>query len=66
MTPLELEMLLARLYSDEALCRAVLADPVAAAREHRLSAAALEVIQELDRTGLELAARSFAAKRARR
>jgi hypothetical protein len=60
MTGAKLEAFLARLYSDEVWASAVLADPA------RLDPVARAVLATIDRTGLELAQRSFAAKRAAR
>ena len=61
MTPLRLEAFLARLYTDEHLCRAVLEDPRAPGLNLADDERAL--LATIDRVGLELAARSFAAKR---
>ena len=60
------EALLARLYVDAELRRRFLADPRAAAREAGLDPADAEALARIDRAGLALAARSFAAKRAAR
>jgi hypothetical protein len=59
-----LETLLARLYTDARLRGAFLADPEGVARSHGLSEYDIEALCSIDRTGLELAARSFAYKRA--
>ena len=60
MTQRRLEQLLARLYTDAAFCRAALADPRAIA----VDAEERAVLLAIDRVGLELAAASYAAKRA--
>jgi len=60
----ELEIFLARLYTDEALCRAFLAEPAAIARGARLDEATVQALISIDRAGLEFAADSFARKRA--
>jgi hypothetical protein len=57
-----LEAYLARLYLDADARRAFATDPSAAARAG-LDAADLAALQQLDRVGLELMARSLAAKR---
>lgn len=65
MSALELEALLARLYSDPAFAAAVLRDAAAAARDAGLDDDAARLLLGIDRVGLELATRSFAWKRAR-
>ena len=59
------EALLARLYVDDATRAAFLADPSAVAEAAGLGCGESATVARLDRVGLELAARSFAAKRAR-
>jgi hypothetical protein len=59
------EALLARLYTDEPTRRRFLADPVRAGRRAGLSADECAALEQIDRLGLELAARSYARKRAR-
>jgi hypothetical protein len=61
-----LEAYLARLYADTAARRAFLADPRAAATGAGLGASEIAALERIDRTGLELAARSFARPRAAR
>jgi hypothetical protein len=58
------EAYLAQLYTDAAERERFLRDPRAAARAAGLDAAACAALAEIDRTGLELASRSFAHKRA--
>jgi uncharacterized protein (UPF0276 family) len=60
------EALLARLYTDGAARRRWLADPDGEGRRAGLDDAARAAVRTLDRAGLELAARSFAHKRAAR
>jgi hypothetical protein len=60
------EALLARLYTDAAARARWLANPEAESRAAGLDAAGRAAMQRLDRPGLELAARSFAHKRAAR
>ena len=60
----ELEIFLARLYTDDALCRAFLAEPAVIARGAGLDEAAVQALISIDREGLEFAADSFARKRA--
>ena len=62
----KVEALLARLYSDAELRMRFLADPGDIAREAGLDANDAIAIVAIDREGLELAARSFDAKRASR
>jgi hypothetical protein len=59
-----LENLLARLYADAPFRRAFLSDPAGIARSHGLAEPEVEALCNIDRGGLELAARSFAHKRA--
>jgi len=66
MTGRQLEELLARLYSDDGFARAVLADPEDAARAAGLDDEARALLASIDRVGLELATRAFAAKRRQR
>ena len=54
---------LVRLYTDDELRRAFLVDPRTVARAAGLSEAEAAALEGIDRPGLELAARSFAAKR---
>jgi hypothetical protein len=58
-----LETYLVKLYLDRDARRAFLADPRAAATAAGLEAADVAALERVDRDGLELAARSFAAKR---
>ena len=60
------EQFLARLYVDAALRERFLADPVGEAMRAGLDRATAERLAEIDRVGLELAADSFARKRAAR
>ena len=57
------EAFLARLYTDDDLRGAFLADPRTVARAAGLSEGEATALEGIDRPGLELAARSFAAKR---
>jgi hypothetical protein len=59
-----LEAYLVKLYLDRDARREFVADPSAAAREAGLAEADVAALERVDRVGLELAARSFAAKRA--
>lgn len=59
-----LETYLARLYTDDALRAAFLADPLRQALAHGLSHAEAEAMRDIDRVGLQMAAASFGAKRA--
>jgi hypothetical protein len=59
-----LETYLVKLYLDRDARQAFVADPRAAAREAGLAEADVAALDRIDRVGLELAARSFAAKRA--
>ena len=58
-----LEAFLARLYTDPPALEALLAAPRAAAQASGLDAAEVEALVNVDRVGLVMAARSFAAKR---
>ena len=60
-----LEAYLARLYTDAAARDAFLADPRGEARRAGLAEDDVAALEAIDRTGLELAAASFAHKRAR-
>jgi len=66
MKPLSLEVMLARLYTDPALRAAFLANPVAVSRRLGLDEDTARALQRIDRAGLELAAESYARKRAAR
>lgn len=57
------EAYLARLYTDPGERARFLLDPAAAASAAGLDSAAARALAAIDRPGLELAARSFAAKR---
>ena len=59
-----LETYLVKLYLDRDARRAFLEDPRGAAAEAGLDAMDVAALERIDRDGLELAARSFAAKRA--
>jgi len=59
-----LEAFLARLYAEESVLTAFLADPEPILAAANLSEAERSALRGLDRTGLVLAARSFRAKRA--
>jgi len=61
-----LEAFLALLYTDQAARRRFHADPAGEARLAGLGAEEVAALLRIDRPGLELAARSFAAKRAGR
>jgi hypothetical protein len=60
-----IEAFLARLYVDAAFRARFLADPVGEARSAGLDAETAERLARIDRVGLEMAAESFARKRAR-
>jgi hypothetical protein len=60
----EFETFLARLYTDAQLRGRFLADPRAEAERQRLTDEECQALERIDRTGLELSARSFAHKRA--
>ncbi len=59
-----LEGFLARLYSDADLRDAFLDDPRAQAQKYGLSEAEVDAMCRIDQVGLQMAARSYAAKRA--
>jgi hypothetical protein len=59
-----LEAYLARLYVDPDVRRAFLADARTAATQAGLAPTEIAALERIDRTGLELAARSFARTRA--
>ena len=59
-----LEAFLAQLYTDQAARRAFLGDPRGAAAAAGLEPSEIAALEAIDRPGLELAARSFEAKRA--
>ena len=59
-----LETYLVKLYLDRDARQAFVADPRAAATEAGLAEGDVAALERIDRVGLELAARSFAAKRA--
>ena len=59
-----LEMLLARLYTDARFRQSFLADPDGIARAHGLDDAEVAALRNIDRNGLALASGSFARKRA--
>ncbi|HEX6096482.1 MAG TPA: hypothetical protein VF432_09180 [Thermoanaerobaculia bacterium] len=60
-----LEAFLARLYVDDAFRARFLADPAGEATRAGFDAATAERLANIDRVGLQLAAESFARKRAR-
>lgn len=60
------ETFVARLYVDEKLRQAFLADAAAVADGAGLTPDEIRAVQRIDRTGLELAARVFEHKRRRR
>jgi hypothetical protein len=66
MSATRLEALLAELYTDEVARRAFIADPRGVARRAGLDDVEVEAMVGIDRVGLEMAARSFAHKRAGR
>ncbi len=59
-----IEALLARLYTDAVLRAEFLADPAGVARRAGLDAHGVAAMEAIDRVGLELAAHSYARKRA--
>jgi hypothetical protein len=59
----EFETFLARLYTDAPLRARFLAAPRAEAARHGLTDEECTALERIDRTGLEMAARSFAHKR---
>ena len=65
MTGPAFEAFLARLYAEEGTRAAFLADPAATARRAGLSEEECDALAKIDRAGLEMAARSFARKRAK-
>jgi hypothetical protein len=60
------EAFLARLYVDADLCHRFLADPDGESRRAGLDAGEVAAMLRIDREGLVLASRSFAAKRSAR
>lgn len=60
------ETFVARLYVDEKLRQAFLADAAAVAEGAGLTADEIRAVERIDRTGLELAAQVFEHKRRRR
>lgn len=65
MSALELEIFLARLYTDAELRARFNADPEREARRAGLSADECTALKDCDRVGMEMAAESFGRKRAR-
>ena len=63
MTTPRFERFLASLYTDEDLRERFLADPHACAHAAGLAPQEIEALANIDTTGLELAARSYAGKR---
>jgi hypothetical protein len=63
MSSAQLETFLARLYTDEAWRSQFLANPEATARAAGLMEADVSALAAIDRTGLQMAAMSFAHKR---
>ena len=63
MTSPAFEAFLAKIYVDARARAEFLADPIAAARKAQLTDAECEALLAIDRTGLEMAAASFARKR---
>ena len=66
MSSAALETYLARLYTDDALCKAFLLEPRAQALLHGLSPQEADAMAAMDRIGLQMAAASYRAKRAGR
>ena len=66
MSSARFEAVLAELYTDDDARRRFLADPRGHAQHAGLDGGEVEALAAIDRLGLELAARSFAVKRARR
>ncbi len=64
MSAANLESFLARLYTDARLREVFLADPARATRGKGLDDSEIEALRQIDRAGLELAAHSYAHKRA--
>jgi hypothetical protein len=62
----EFEAFLARLYTDAEVRGRFLADARGEAARAGMTAAECDALERIDRRGLELAARSFAHKRARK
>ncbi|PYO29966.1 MAG: hypothetical protein DMD86_14145 [Candidatus Rokuibacteriota bacterium] len=65
MTTARFEAVLARLYVDDAFRRSFLADPAGEAARAGLDPDEARALAEVDAVDLEMAARSFAHKRAR-
>lgn len=65
MTTPAFETFLARLYTDDQLRARFLHNPERTAREAGLNDSEVAALQSIDREGLALASRSFAAKRAK-
>ncbi|MCG6875377.1 MAG: Os1348 family NHLP clan protein [Betaproteobacteria bacterium] len=63
MSAANLEILLARLYTDARFREAFLSDPEETARTHDLDETEIEALRNIDRNGLEFASRSYARKR---
>jgi hypothetical protein len=63
MTTPRFEQFLAKLYVDEDVRRRFESDPRGTATRAGLDAAEIEALETIDRTGLELASRSYALKR---
>jgi len=63
MSAANLEIFLARLYTDARFREAFLSDPEGTAHAHKLDATQIEALRNIDRDGLEYASRSFARKR---
>jgi hypothetical protein len=60
----EFEAFLARLYTDAQVRQRFLADPRGEAQRHSMTDEECAALERIDRTGLEMSARSFAHKRA--
>jgi hypothetical protein len=65
MTTPAFEAFLAKVYTDEEFRREFLTEPEACARRAGLSAEEAQALARIDRTGLTMAAETFAHKRAR-
>jgi hypothetical protein len=63
MSSVQLETFLARLYTDETWRNQFLANPEALARAAGLAESDVSALASIDRTGLQMAAASFAHKR---
>jgi hypothetical protein len=63
MSAAQLEIFLARLYTDAALRERFLAQPEAVAHDAGLAREEIAALAAIDRTGLQMAAASFARKR---